>query len=92
MARGGAGAAGLEGRCGAAASEAAFFTERMAVPAGAPAAAGAALSPLPRLIRARMRSASSSLIELLWLRAAILSFSAASRTSLFSRPRSRDSS
>jgi hypothetical protein len=47
--------------------------------------------PLPR-IRARMRAASSTLIELLWLLAAMASFSAASSTSLLSRPRSRDNS
>jgi hypothetical protein len=40
----------------------------------------------------RMREASSSLIELLWLFAAMASFSAASSTSLLSRPKSRDSS
>jgi hypothetical protein len=39
-----------------------------------------------------MREASSSLIELLWLRAAMDSFSAASSTSLLSRPKSRDNS
>jgi len=39
-----------------------------------------------------MRAASSSLIELLWLFAEIDSFSAASSTSLFSRPKSLDSS
>ncbi len=104
--RGFAGAAGPAGRRGgavtaagdgftAAVSAAAFFSERIALPAGeagAPATAGSALPPLPRVIRARMRSASSTLIELLWLRAAILSLSAASSTSLLSRPRSRDSS
>jgi hypothetical protein len=77
-------------------SEAAFLTERMALPGatGAVGAAGVAAptAPVPRPIRPRMRWASSSLIELLWLRAAILSFSAASSTSLLSRPRSRDSS
>jgi hypothetical protein len=77
-------------------SEAAFLTDRIALPGatGAGGAAGAAAPgvPLARLIRVRMRWASSSLIELLWLRAAILSFSAASSTSLLSRPRSRDSS
>jgi hypothetical protein len=70
---------------------AAFLTERMVLggvagggePVGAPA--------WPR-IKARMRAASSSLMELLWLRAAIASFSAASSTSLLSRPRSRDNS
>lgn len=58
------------------------------VAAAVPAGGGV---PFPR-IRARMRVASSSLIELLWLLAAMESFSAASSTSLFSRPRSRDSS
>jgi hypothetical protein len=48
--------------------------------------------PLPPVIRVRIRSASSSLIELLWLLAAMASFSAASSTSLFSRPKSLDSS
>jgi hypothetical protein len=103
------GAAGLAGgaaagRCGGAAtaeplgfppiaSEAAFFTDRMALPGAAGGAVGAAAAPpLSRPINERMRRASSSLIELLWLRAAIFSFSAASSTSLLSRPRSRDSS
>ena len=40
----------------------------------------------------RIFAASLSLMELLWLFAAIDSFSAASSTSRFSRPRSRDSS
>jgi hypothetical protein len=40
----------------------------------------------------RILDASLSLIELLWLFAATPSFSAASSTSLFSRPKSRDSS
>ena len=69
----------------------AFFTDRMALaPAGF---AGAAL-PAPALWLSieRMRPASSSLMELLWLFAAMESFSAASKTSLFSRPRSLDSS
>jgi len=39
-----------------------------------------------------MREASPSLIELLWLLAAMDSFSAASSTSLLSRPKSRDNS
>jgi hypothetical protein len=57
------------------------------------AGAAAALEPFPPvLIRLRMRAASSSLMELLWLFAAIESFSAASSTSLFSRPKSLDSS
>jgi hypothetical protein len=62
---------------------------------GGAAGAGAAavLVPLPPvLISVRMRAASSSLMELLWLFAAIESFSAASSTSLFSRPKSLDSS
>jgi hypothetical protein len=70
-------------------SDAAFFTDRIAFAGATGAGAG---DPLAGLIRVRMRCASSSLIELLWLRAAILSFSAASSTSLLSRPRSRDSS
>jgi hypothetical protein len=75
---------------GAGAAGSAFFTERIAL-AGDGAWGAAAPLPLP-LIRALMRIASSSLIELLWLRAAMASFSAASSTSLLSRPRSRDSS
>jgi hypothetical protein len=43
-------------------------------------------------ISERIREASSSLMELLWLLAAMESFSAASSTSLLSRPRSFDSS
>jgi hypothetical protein len=77
-------------------SAAAFFTDRMALPgatgAGAAGRPGALGLPGLRVIKVRMRWASSSLIELLWLRAAILSFSAASSTSLLSRPKSRDSS
>jgi hypothetical protein len=68
----------------------AFFTERIALAVGAVIGAGP-----PALLftsTSRMRDASSSLIELLWLRAAMDSFSAASSTSLLSRPRSRDSS
>jgi hypothetical protein len=91
----GALAAGL-GAWGAAGAgaEGAFFTERMAFCGGAAGVgAAAALAPLPPvLIRLRIRAASSSLIELLWLFAAIDSFSAASSTSLFSRPKSLDSS
>jgi hypothetical protein len=74
--------------------DAAFLTERMALAgeASLPLADGRGdPDPLPR-IRARMRAASSTLIELLWLLATIESFSAASRTSLLSRPRSRDNS
>ena len=75
-------------------SPGAFFTERMDFPA-AGLAGGAAegfweLLPSPRSLR--IFPASASLIELLWLFAAIESFSAASSTSLFSRPRSLDSS
>jgi len=43
-------------------------------------------------ISERIWEASSSLMELLWLLAAMESFSAASSTSLLSRPRSFDSS
>jgi hypothetical protein len=85
-------AAGL-GAAGAAsaASLTAFLTERIAF-GGAVGAAAARLPLLPASIRERIRDASSSLIELLWLLAATPNFSAASSTSLFSRPRSRDSS
>ncbi len=89
----------LAGRSGAAA--AAFWTAKIAL-TGPLALAGTlggeegplatALEPLPTCNKPRMRAASSSLIELLWLFAAIDSFSAASSTSLLSRPRSRDSS
>jgi hypothetical protein len=85
------GACGAEAGAGAGA-EGAFFTDRIAFWGGA-AGAAAALEPLLSvLIRLRMRAASSSLMELLWLFAAIESFSAASSTSLFSRPKSLDSS
>jgi hypothetical protein len=87
------GAVAGSGRLGFAAAGAAFLTERMAL-AGSEAgglAGLAAVVPLGR-IKLRMRVASSSLMELLWLLAAMDSFSAASSTSLFSRPRSRDSS
>jgi hypothetical protein len=74
----------------------AFCTARIAFGAAGGAALGAegaAAAPLrPPLIRLRIWAASSSLIELLWLFAAMDSFSAASSTSLFSRPRSLDSS
>jgi hypothetical protein len=88
-------AVGGAGR-GAGAGAAALRTDRMALAgaAGEPSAAAAgflAERPLPR-ISARIRVASSSLIELLWLLAAMDSFSAASSTSLLSSPRSRDSS
>ena len=80
---------GLLGAVGAA-----FFTERMALPgAGLAGAAAAGFAPFPPLPSSeRIFPASASLIELLWLFAAIDSFSAASSTSLFSRPRSLDSS
>jgi len=85
MAAGGAGGLMAPGGAGAGA----FFTDRIVFPAAG------AVEPLgkdwPRM-RARMRAASSSLMELLWLRAAMASFSAASSTSLLSRPRSRDNS
>jgi len=71
---------------------AAFLTERIALP-GAGLAGTDALLPLPLdFSRLRICPASASLMELLWLLAAIDSFSAASSTSLFSRPRSLDSS
>jgi hypothetical protein len=90
----GALAAGL-GACGAAGAGAAgaFFTDKIAFCGAAGADGAAAGAPLlPVLIRLRMRAASSSLMELLWLFAEIDSFSAASSTSLFSRPKSLDSS
>jgi hypothetical protein len=80
----GGAAAGFAGAAGA------FCTDRIALGA---LAAGAAFAPLlPPLIRLRILAASSSLMELLWLFAEIDSFSAASSTSLFSRPKSLDSS
>ena len=76
-----------------AAGVAAFLTERIALPgAGLIGEAVLAATGLPFFSKLRMRPASSSLIELLWLFAAIESFSAASSTSLFSRPRSLESS
>jgi len=94
-----AAAAGLAGAAGfawggAGLAGAAFFTDRIAFPGAGLAGAGAdALLPLPLdFSRLRICPASASLIELLWLLAAIDSFSAASSTSLFSRPRSLDSS
>ena len=82
-------ATGLLGPAGAA-----FFTDRMAFPgAGLAGAAVGGLVPFPPLLSSeRILPASASLIELLWLFAAIDSFSAASRTSWFSRTRSLDSS
>ena len=76
------------------AAGAAFFTDRMAFPAvGLAGAVAVGLAPFPPLLSSeRILPASASLIELLWLFAAIESFSAASSTSLFSRPRSLDSS
>jgi hypothetical protein len=55
--------------------------------------AGADATALPPCFkRFRILPASVSLMELLWLLAAMDSFSAASRTSLFSKPRSLDNS
>ena len=95
-----AGAGAADGLAGdGLAAGAAFFTERIALPPEGFAAGtdfvGAAALPdpaVPFFSRLRIFPASSSLIELLWLLAAIESFSAASSTSLFSRPRSLDSS
>jgi hypothetical protein len=89
----GAAAAGFAGTgftgAGAAGATAAFLRVTMVL-AGAGAAAA---EPFPPFSSSwRIRAASSSLMELLWLLAATPSFSAASSTSLFSRPRSRDSS
>ena len=93
-----AGAAGATGRAGGSAESApgsatvswfAFFKARMVLGAGA----GADPTPLLLVrISARMRPASSSLIELLWLRAGMERVSAASSTSFLSRPRSLDNS
>ena len=70
---------------------AAFFNDRIVFP-GSGLLGGDELAAEPWRNRPRMRFASSSLMELLWLLAAIESFSAAWSTSLFSRPRSLDSS
>jgi len=93
-----AGGAGATGRAGGSAapeprvlpgSRFAFFRARMALGAGP----GVDAPPLLLVrISARMRPASSSLIELLWLRAGMERVSAASSTSLLSRPRSLDNS
>jgi len=96
---GGEAAKGLEGGAGGSVPEdapvswLAFFTARMALGAGV----GAAPPPLLLVlllvrISARIRPASSSLMELLWLRAGMDRVSAASSTSLLSRPRSLDNS
>ena len=95
MGAAGAGGAGFgcAGLTGAEASTtAAFFTERMDFPGAGleGAAAGRDAPPLFNIVR--ILPASASLIELLWLLAAMDSFSAASSTSLLSRPRSLDSS
>ena len=97
LAAGLAGAAGTAGALGAdgALGVVAFLTIRIDLPeasAGAAADGAAEAVPFPVFSTVRMRAASSSLMELLWLLAAIDSFSAASSTSLLSRPRSRDSS
>ena len=69
----------------------AFLTDRMALLGMA--LLGAEEAGLPLLLStSRIRLASASLIELLWLLTAIESCSAASSTSLFSRPRSLESS
>ena len=72
----------------------AFLTDRIAFPcaglAGDPRIGLDVCGPFPSILR--IFPASASLIELLWLLAAIESFSAASSTSLFSRPRSLESS
>ena len=73
-----------------AAAGAAFFTVRIFTPGASGALAGA--EPPFAWSRERIFTASESLMELLWLLAAIDSFSAASSTSRLSRPRSRDSS
>ena len=86
----GASACGGLAAGGAAGGVGALLTDRMVL---AGVAEGELVPAAPPLrIMARMRAASSSLMELLWLRAAIASFSAASSTSLLSRPRSRDNS
>ncbi len=88
----GAGFAGDGGTAGLVGVED-FFTERIALPgAGLAATAPFPVTGLPLFRRLRIRPASSSLIELLWLLAVIDNRSAASSTSLFSRPRSLDSS
>jgi hypothetical protein len=69
----------------------AFWTERIALPAAGLRGADAVGLP-PWLRRLRIFPASDSLMELLWLLAEMDSFSAASRTSLFSKPRSLDNS
>lgn len=78
-------AAGADGAAGASA----FFTDKIALPAGGFAAVAGLL---PCFSRLRILPASASLMELLWLFAAMDSFSAASSTSLLSRPMSLDSS
>ena len=85
-----AGATGLLGIDGAAGLDA-FWTERIAFPGAGLAGADATALP-PCFKRFRILPASVSLMELLWLFAAMDSFSAASRTSLFSKPRSLDNS
>ena len=87
---GAVGAAGLLGMDGAAGLDA-FLTERIAFP-GAGFAGADATGLRPCFKRVRILPASVSLMELLWLLAAMDSFSAASRTSLFSKPRSLDNS
>ena len=73
---------------------AAFLTDKIDFPGAGfeGAAAGLDAPPPPLFSIVRILPASASLIELLWLLAAMDSFSAASSTSLLSRPRSLDSS
>ena len=94
-AAGGAGACGFAGVTGAVTTGevGAFFTDRIDLPGtGLAGEAAGWLGDPPLPSRLRIFPASESLIELLWLLAAIESFSAASNTSLFSRPRSLDNS
>ena len=94
MGAAGAGAGfGWDGLTGAEASTpAAFLTERIDFPGAGFEGAAAAWGAPPLFSIVRILPASDSLIELLWLLAAMDSFSAASSTSLLSRPRSLDSS
>jgi hypothetical protein len=84
-------AGGSVGRVGREEGASALRTERMAFPAAGLLGA-AAVDWSPCFNRVRIFVASPSLMELLWLLAAMDSFSAASSTSLLSRPRSLDNS
>lgn len=91
----GAGACGFAAVTGAVTpgEAGAFFTDRIDLPGtGFAGEAAGWLGDPPLLSRLRIFPASESLIELLWLFAEMESFSAASNTSLFSRPRSLDNS